>query len=114
MRKKEYYHPKFYIGVKAKKIDYILVKYISNKFQDDGSRLIEKERIKSTGEFQANSFKEILMKLNKNELNNVNKYIALQCKVLHHHKKNNNLETIQIVNESIKLMKKFKEYYLSV
>ena len=53
-------------------------------------------------------FNQIINKLNRQELIKTNNYLKTQNKILRYHKKNNNIDSIRVVEESIKLVESFR------
>ena len=49
--------------------------------------------------------------MNKLELVALNKYLAIQRKVLEHHKKKKNFDSIKVVRDSIEVMESFRRFY---
>ena len=100
-------HPKFYIGIIKKNKDCVLVSYLSNKFNDDGDRVLQREEISNDLLHSDN----IIEEMNKLELVALNKYLAVQKKVLEHHKKKKNHDSIKVVKDSIEVMEDFRRFY---
>ena len=110
MRSKSLIHPRFYLNILEKTNNLILVEYKSNKFDENGNRIIKVISIKLQKEYQnCPENNEILNKLNKKELNRITNYIKIQNKVLEYYKKNNNINSFNTVLDSIKMMKNFKK-----
>ena len=110
MKGKSLRHPRLYLNIVEKTNDSVLVEYKSNKFDENGNRIIKVISIKLQKEYQnCPENNEILNKLNKKELNRITNYIKIQSKVLEHHKKNNNINSFNTVLDSIKIMKNFKK-----
>ena len=107
MKTKNPMHPKFYIDIIRKNKDYVLVSYLSNKFNDDGDRVLQKEEV-SSDLLQSDN---IIEEMNKIELVALNKYLAIQRKVLEHHKKQKNFDSIKVVKDSIEVMEDFRRFY---
>ena len=107
MKTKNPMHPKFYIDIIKKNKDYVLVSYLSNKFNDDGDRVLQKEEV-SNDLLQSDN---IIEEMNKLELVALNKYLAIQRKVLEHHKKKKNFDSIKVVKDSIEVMEDFRRFY---
>ena len=100
-------HPKYYIDIIKKNKDYVLVSYLSNKFNDDGDRVLQKEKISNDLLYSDN----IIEEMNKLELVTLNKYLVMQKKVLEHHKKKKNFDSIKVVRDSIEVMESFRRFY---
>ena len=111
MKKKEIVHPRMYLKILEKKNSIVRVEYKDNKFDSNGKRIIQKTQINLDQYLDnfSNDFKEILDKLNSQELNKTINYIKTQYKVLQYHIKNNNHDSIYTVKESIQVMESFKE-----
>ena len=107
MKTKNPMHPKFYIGIIKKNKDRMLVSYLSNKFNDDGDRVLQREEISNDLLHSDN----IIEEMNKLELVALNKYLAVQKKVLEHHKKKKNYDSIKVVKDSIEVMEDFRRFY---
>ena len=111
MKKKEILHPRMYLKILKKKDSSVTVKYKDNQFSANGERIVKIDKVdlnKFSDNF-SNDFKEILDKLNSQELNKITNYIKTQYKVLQYHIKNNNHDSVATVKESIKVMENFKE-----
>ena len=107
MKKKNPMHPKYYVDVIREYKDCVLVSYLSNRFNDNGDRILQKEEV-------CNDFfhsDDIIEEMNRLELIAVNKYIAIQKKMLEHHKKKENVDSVKIVKNSIKMMENFRSFY---
>ena len=111
MKKKVIIHPRIYIRILEKKGSIVIAEYKSNQFNNSGQRTIKKSKLNLDQYLDnfSNDFKEILDKLNSQELNKTINYIKTQYKVLQHHIKNNNHDSIYTVKESIQVMENFKE-----
>ena len=107
MKTKNPMHPKFYINIIRKNKDYVLVSYLSNKFNDNGDRVLQKEEV-SNDLLQSDN---IIEEMNKIELVALNKYLSIQRKVLEHHKKKKNFDSIKVVKDSIEVMEDFRRFY---
>ena len=100
-------HPKYYVDVIRQYKDYVLVSYLSNRFNDNGDRVLQKEEVCNRFFHSDN----IIEEMNKLELIAVNKYLAIQKKVLEHYKKKENVDSIKIVKNSIEMMEDFRRFY---
>ena len=60
MKTKNPMHPKFYIGIIKKNKDRMLVSYLSNKFNDDGDRVLQREEISNDLLQYSNSYHLII------------------------------------------------------
>ena len=111
MKKKAIIHPRIYIRILEKKGSIVIVEYKSNQFNNSAQRTIKKSKLNLDQYLDnfSNDFKEILDKLNSQELNKITNYIKTQYKVLQYHIKNNNHDSVATVKESIKVMENFKE-----
>jgi len=108
MKKRNIEHPKFYLKVLNYADKNIKLQYIDNEFTIQEKRKIKEEVINNDFSIDES---EIINKLNRLELNKLNRYMRVQKKILNHYKKNQNFDSYSVVNSSIKLMLKFKEQY---
>ena len=111
MKKKQFQHPCIYLNILDKNNSVVLVEYKNNEFDEFGNRIIKVCKIELSESFNnlANDFSQILNKLNEGELIKINNYLKTQYKVLKYHKKNNNYDSVRVVNESIELVESFKK-----
>ena len=111
MKKKEIVHPRIYLRILEKRDSTVIAEYKDNHFDNNGQRTIKKSKLNLDQYLDnfSNDFKEILNKLNSQELNKTINYIKTQYKVLQYHTKNNNYDSINTVKGSIQLMESFKE-----
>jgi len=110
MKKKNYRHPRYYTRIVNENNKFIELEYIDNAFLDNGERI--KKNIKINKKDKILKILSLLNDLNKKEYNNLLRYIELQKKVLQYHKKNKQLDSVNIVKESILIMKDFKKYFI--
>ena len=110
MKKKDFSHPSIYLKILDKQDSSIVVEYKNNEFDDKGNRAIKKCQIDLPESFNklCDDFSQILNKLNSQELIKTNNYLKIQYKVLDHHRRKNNYESIQVVEDSIELVESFK------
>ena len=111
MKKKELVHPRIYLNIIDKRGSVIIVEYKDNEFDSKGRRVIKEAKIDLNQYLNnfSNDFSQILDKLNNQELEKIDNYISTQYKVLDYHIKKNNYDSVKTVQDSIKLMEKFKE-----
>ena len=111
MKKKELVHPRIYLKIIDKRDSVIIVEYKDNEFNSKGRRVIKEAKIDLNQYLNnfSNDFSQILDKLNNQELEKIDNYISTQYKVLDYHIKKNNYDSLKTVQDSIKLMEKFKE-----
>tara|TARA_B100000579_G_scaffold436400_1_gene462256 strand:- start:585 stop:941 length:357 start_codon:yes stop_codon:yes gene_type:complete len=114
MRKKDFSHPCIYLKILNKDNNVIIVEFKDNEFDDKGNRLIKQRQIELPESFDKlfDDFSQILNKLNSQELIKTNNYLKIQYKVLGHHRRKNNYESIQVVEDSIELVESFKRELL--
>ena len=104
MKKKKTVHPKLFINID---IDKSIIFFKQNKFNHKGDRLIEEEFLES--KIKTNDISSFLLKINKEQLFILKKYIKIQKKVLDKHEKARNYDAYKIVKYSISGMNTFKE-----
>ena len=73
MKKKQIIHPRIYIRILEKKSSIVIAEYKSNQFNNSGQRTIKKSKLNLDQYLDnfSNDFKEILDKLNSQELNKI-------------------------------------------
>ncbi len=110
MKKKDFQHPCIYLKILDKNKSMVSLEYKSNEFDELGNRIIKICKLNLPTSFNnlSDDFRQIINKLNKRELEKINNYLKIQYKVLEYHKKNNNYESIEVVKDSIELVKSFK------
>ena len=107
MKKKKNTHPKLYLDVICKQSD-VLLTFISNKFDNNGKRQIEKEVLKDE---MKNNKKKYLINLNTVQLDFLKKYIEVQKRVLVKHQKDGNYDSVRVVNYSLSSMEEYKKIF---
>ena len=105
MKKKDIIHPKLYLDVVCND-GYLHLNFISNKFDINGTRRIEKETIEDDSKINK---KTHLIDLNISQFNFLKKYIEIQKRVLVKHEKDRNYDSIRVVNYSLNAMIGFKQ-----
>ena len=115
MKKKEFQHPSIYLKILNKNKSTISVEYKNNEFDESGNRKIKICKLELPLFFNklSDNFSQILNKLNEQELQKINNYLTIQYKVLKYHENNNNYESVNVVKDSIELVKAFKLELLS-
>ena len=110
MRKKTHSHPCIFLKIIKKNNSEVTVEYIDNEFDEFFERKVKQRKIKLPENFDNlyDDFNQIINKLNKQELIKTNNYLKTQNKILRYHKKNNNIDSIRVVEESIKLVESFR------
>ena len=110
MRKKAHSHPCIFLKVVKKNNSFVTVEYIDNEFDEFFEQKVKQRIIKLPENFDNlyDDFNQIINKLNKQELIKTNNYLKTQNKILRYHKKNNNIDSIRVVEESIKLVESFR------
>tara|TARA_Y100000994_G_scaffold247420_2_gene252776 strand:- start:589 stop:945 length:357 start_codon:yes stop_codon:yes gene_type:complete len=114
MKRKDFSHPCIYLSILNKNNNLIIVEFKDNEFDDKGNRVIKQRQIELPESFDKlyDDFNQILNKLNSQELIKTNNYLKIQNKVLGHHIRKNNYESVQVVKDSIKLVQSFKKELL--
>tara|TARA_B100000212_G_scaffold342317_1_gene328824 strand:- start:4822 stop:5175 length:354 start_codon:yes stop_codon:yes gene_type:complete len=110
MKKKVHSHPSIFLKIVKKDDSVITVEYIDNEFDEFFKRKVKQRKITLPENFDNlyDDFNQIINKLNEQELIKTNNYLKTQNKILKYHKKNNNLDSIRVVEDSIKLMESFR------
>jgi len=110
MKKKAHSHPCIFLKIVKKDNSEIIVDYIDNEFDEFFKRKVKQRKITLPKNFDnlSDDFNQIINKLNVQELVKTNNYLKTQNKILKYHRKNNNLDSIRVVEESIKLMESFR------
>ena len=110
MKKKAHSHPSIFLKIVKKDDSVITVEYIDNEFDEFFKRKVKQRKFTLPGNFDNlyDDFNQIINKLNVQELVKTNNYLKTQNKILRYHKKNNNIDSIRVVEESIKLVESFR------
>ena len=111
MKKKQYKHPRFYIDVKKINSSKIEVSFFDNSFASNGERLILYEELNLV-EYDV-EYKDLIKYLNDLEYEKLLRYIDLQKKMLKMHRKKNNFDSVNTVQESINIMIDFKKHFIN-
>ena len=107
MKKKNPKHPKLYLDI-IHQPNQIILTYISNRFDQNGNRIIEQEILNKV--IQGND-KNYLIDENSKQLSLLKKYIEIQKKVLVKYQKDRNYDSGKILNSSIKSMIGFEQTF---
>ena len=107
MKKKNPKHPKLYLDI-IHQPNQIILTYISNRFDQNGSRIIEQEILNKV--IHEND-KNYLIDENSKQLSLLKKYIEIQKKVLVKYQKDRNYDSGKILNSSIKSMIGFEQTF---
>ena len=105
MKKKAIIHPKLYLDVVCNE-GFLHLNFISNKFNLNGTRMVEEEAAKDDMEINK---KKYLKDINLLQFNFLKKYIEIQKRVLVKHEKDGNYDSIRVVNFSLSTMIEFKQ-----
>ena len=107
---KAHSHPCIFLKVVKKNNSFVTVEYVDNEFDEFFERKVKQRTIKLPENFDNlyDDFNQIINKLNRQELIKTNNYLKTQNKILRYHKKNNNIDSIRVVEESIKLVESFR------
>ena len=111
MKKKTTRHPRYYKKIVDVKNDYILIEYIDNEFDDNQNRVSKRKKINT--DKTLTDISEFLNKLNTEELQRLNRFIAIQNKAMGYHIKKKNYDSCKIIKNSIALMNEFKQLYIN-
>ena len=109
MKKKEIEHPKLYFNYILKNNE-IELSYYSNKIDNSGKRIAQKENL-STDKLRT---KNLLKHLNEIEYKKLLLYILRQEKVLESYQRKGFKEHYSIVKESLNVMYEFKNQFKKV
>tara|TARA_Y100000994_G_C15452906_1_gene343397 strand:+ start:106 stop:468 length:363 start_codon:yes stop_codon:yes gene_type:complete len=111
VKKKKPIHPRLFIKADYFNKTKIILFYKSNKFNSDGSRLIEEDIFEEAD--LNSSFEDYLIEINKVEHAKLKKYIKIQKIVLEKREKTRNYDAVKIIKSSIEEMLNFKSDFES-
>ena len=109
MKKRSPSHPRLYMSSQLKNNE-IILSFVSNKFNSNGTRILETETVIANNINLNDTF---LKNKNIEQLSSLKKYIKIQKKVLDKYRKARNYDSCRIINSSVSSMKIFEDEFLN-
>ena len=105
-------HPRLYIKILSKSNGHYNIEYYENRYNSDGSLIINSDNITKSLMSVKKSNKQNLYDLNKTEFQMLTNIIKRQEKVLEIYSNKNKLDQFNVISSSLNLLFKYKERFL--